>query len=184
MAIGGGTRAMPGRAERRAPAPPPVREQPEHVVVRMRRSGRHLVLPAVCFVLLCFGTGYWWGRLSPAWLNLALPITAGVLAVLTSLVPLVLWLNRITIITTRRLIVKHGFFVRERTEFLLGRGSEATLRRRGPMQLLTGSGDVIVHAGAEGTMILRDVPRARLVQRAVADLIEGAGAVQTARRAG
>jgi hypothetical protein len=33
-------------------------------------------------------------------------------------------------------------------------------------------------------MILRDVPRARLVQRAVADLIERAGPVQNARRAG
>ena len=183
MAIGGGTRAMPGRAERRAPAAPPVREQPEHVVVRMRRSGRHLVWPAICFLAVCFGTGYYWGRLPAPWLNAALPIVAGALAVLLSLVPLVLWLNRITIITTRRLIVKHGFLVRERTEFLLGRGSEATLRR-GPMQLLTGSGDVIVHAGAEGTMILRDVPRARLVQRAVADLIERAGPVQNARRAG
>ncbi len=183
MAIGGGTRAMPGRAERRAPAPPPVREQPEHVVVRLRRSGRHLVWPAVCFLAVCFGTGYWWGRLPVAWLNAALPIVAAVLVVLLSLVPLVLWLNRITIITTRRLIVKQGFVVRERTEFLLGRGSEATLRR-GPLQLLTGSGDVIVHAGAEGTMILRDVPRARLVQRAVADLIDQAASVQSARRAG
>lgn len=183
MAIGGGTRAMPGRAERRAPAPPAVREQPEQVVVRMRRSGRHLVWPAVFFLVVCFGTGYWWGRLPVAWLNAALPIVAVALVVLLSLVPLVLWLNRITIITTRRLIVKHGFVVRERTEFLLGRGSEATLRR-GPLQLLTGSGDVIVHAGAEGTMILRDVPRARLVQRAVADLIDQAASVQSARRAG
>jgi hypothetical protein len=43
---------------------------------------------------------------------------------------------------------------------------------------------VIVHAGAEGTMILRDVPRARLVQRAVSDLIDQAAPVQSARRAG
>jgi membrane protein YdbS with pleckstrin-like domain len=141
------------------------------------------VLPAVLFLLICGGTGYGWGRLPAPWLNSALPIAAGVLLVLCSGLPLLLWLNHVTVITTRRLIVTHGFVVRERTEFLLGRGSEATLRR-GPLQLLTGSGDVIVHAGAEGTMILRDVPRARLVQRAVADLIDQASSVQSARRAG
>jgi membrane protein YdbS with pleckstrin-like domain len=174
---------MPGRTTRRAPAPPPPREQPEHVVVRMRRSGRHLVWPALCFLALCFGTGYWWGRLPAPWLNAALPIAAGVLVVLLSLVPFVLWLNRITIITTRRVIVKHGFVAPERREFPLARGSEVSLRR-GPLQLLTGSGNVIVHAGAEGTLTLQDVPRARLVQRAVSDLIEQAAPGQAARRAG
>jgi membrane protein YdbS with pleckstrin-like domain len=165
MAIGGGTRAAPPRAERRSPSPPaPPRESPEQVIVRLRRSGRHLVLPALCFLVICGGTGYLWGRLSAPWLNAALPIAAAVLVVLCCAMPMLFWLNHVTVITTRRLIVKHGFVVRERTEFLLGQGSEATLRR-GPLQLLSGSGDVIVHAGAEGTMILRDVPRARLVLR-------------------
>jgi hypothetical protein len=161
------------RTERRPTSTPPHREAPEQVVVRLRRSGRHLVWPAVFFVAICFGTGYAWGRLPLPWLNTALPIVAAGLTVLLSLLPLVVWLNRVTIITTRRLIVTQGFMVRERTEFLLGRASDAQLRR-GLLQLLTGSGDVIVRAGAEGTMILRDVPRARLVHRAIADLIERA----------
>jgi membrane protein YdbS with pleckstrin-like domain len=161
------------RTERRPTSTPPQREAPEQVVVRLRRSGRHLVWPALFFVAICFCTGYWWGSFAVAWLNTALPIAAGVLTLLLSLTPLVFWLNRVTIITTKRLIVTRGFFVRERTEFLLGRASDAALRR-GPLQLLTGSGDVIVHAGADGTMILRDVPRARLVHRALTDLIERA----------
>lgn len=163
------------RTERRPTSVPPVREAPEQVVVRLRRSGRHLVWPAIFFVSLCFGTGYWWGRIpSPwLWLNTAMPIVAAGLAVLLSGLPLVFWLNRVTVITTRRLIVTQGFVVRERTEFLLARSSDAVLRR-GPLQLLTGAGDVIVHAGADGTMILRDVPRARLVHRALVDLIDRA----------
>jgi membrane protein YdbS with pleckstrin-like domain len=169
--MGGGTRV---RTERRPTSvPPPPRETPEVVVVRLRRSGRHLVWPAIFFVVICFGTGYFWNRLPMSWLNTALPIAAAGLGVLLSGLPLLFWLNRVTIITTRRLIVTHGFLVRERTEFLLGRGSEATLRRT-PLQLFSGSGDVTVHAGSEGTLILRDVPRARLVQRAIADLIERA----------
>lgn len=161
------------RTERRPTSLPPSRETPEQVIVRLRRSGRHLVWPAIFFVALCFGTGYLWGRLGAPWLNTALPIVAAGLTVLLSLLPLVFWLNRVTIITNRRLIVTQGFLVRERTEFLLGRASDAVLRRR-PVQLLSGSGDVIVHAGAEGTMVLRDVPRARLVHRAITDLIERA----------
>lgn len=161
------------RTERRPTSVPPVREAPEQVVVRLRRSGRHLVWPALFFVAICFGTGYWWGRVPWPWLNTALPVAAAGLAVMLSLLPLVLWLNRITIITTRRLIVQQGFLVRERTEFALSHGEQAVLRR-GPIQLLTGSGDVIVHAGSEGTMILRDLPRARLVHRAVAELLDRA----------
>jgi hypothetical protein len=143
------------------------------VIVRLRRSGRHLVGPAIFFIALCFGTGYSWQRFDApfSWVNTALPIVAAGLTVLLSLLPLIFWLNRVTIITSRRLIVTQGFLVRERTEFVLSRASDAVLRRK-PLQLLTGSGDVIVHAGAEGTMVLRDVPRAKLVHRVVAELIE------------
>ena len=161
------------RTERRPTSLPPSREAPEQVIVRLRRSGRRLVWPAIFFVIICFGTGYGWDRFDAPWLwlNTALPIVAAGLTVLLSLLPLIFWLNRVTIITSRRLIVTQGFLVRERTEFVLGRASDAVLRRR-PIQLLSGSGDVIVHAGAEGTMILRDVPRARLVHRAITELIE------------
>lgn len=161
------------RTERRPTSTPPPREAPEQVIVRLRRSGRHLVWPAIFFIALCFATGYWWQHFTApfVWVNTALPIVAAGLTVLLSLLPLIFWLNRVTIITSRRLIVTQGFLVRERTEFVLARASDAVLRRK-PLQLLTGSGDVIVHAGAEGTMVLRDVPRAKLVHRAVADLIE------------
>lgn len=173
MSFGGGTRV----AARRAPhpsldsAPPPTREQPEHVVARLRRSARSLTGPVMLFLGISFGTGYLWGRLPTPWLNSALPIAALAAIVGFCLVPLLLWMNRVTIVTTRRLITRRGFIVRESREFVLGRGSTLTLRRN-PLQLLAGSGDVIVHAGAQGTMQLRDVPHARLVHQAVSQLIE------------
>jgi membrane protein YdbS with pleckstrin-like domain len=147
----------------------------EHVVARLRRSARSLTGPVLLFLLICSGTGYLWNRLPAPWLNSALPIVALAAAVTFCLVPLLLWMNRVTIVTTRRLITRRGFVVRESTEFVLGRGSTMTLRR-GPLQLLAGSGDVIVHAGAQGTMILRDVPHAKLVHQAVAQLIEQSSA--------
>lgn len=161
------------RTERRPTSTPPQREAPEQVVARLRRSGRHLVWPAVFFLAICFGTGYWWNRLGAPWLNTALPIVAAGLTVLLSLLPLIRWLNRVTIITTRRLIVTRGFLVRERRELSLGLASDISLRR-GPLQLLTNSGDVTVQAGSEGRLTLHDVPRARLVHRALGELIERA----------
>ncbi len=178
MSFGGGTRV----ASRRAPqpsldatAPHVTRDQPEHVVARLRRSARSLTGPVLVFLLICYGTGFLWNRLPAPWLNSALPIAALAAVVAFCLVPLLLWMNRVTIVTTRRLITRRGFLVRESSEFVLGRGSTMTLRR-GPLQLLAGSGDVIVHAGAQGTMILRDIPHARLVHKAVSQLIEQSSA--------
>ena len=174
MSFGGGSRVASRRAPQPSlePAPPHVsREQPEHVVARLRRSARSLTGPVLLFLLISYGTGYLWGRLPAPWLNTALPIAALAAVIGFCLVPLLLWMNRVTIVTTKRLITRRGFLVRESTEFVLGRGSTMTLRRN-PLQLLAGSGDVIVHAGAQGTMTLRDVPHAKLVHQAVSQLIE------------
>jgi membrane protein YdbS with pleckstrin-like domain len=189
MSFGGGSRV----AARRAPHPSldavptaGAREPQEHVVARLRRSARSLTGPVLLFLLICGGTGYLWNRLPSPWLNSALPFVALVAVVAFCLVPLLLWMNRVTIVTTKRLITRRGFVVRESSEFVLGRGSTMTLRR-GPLQLLAGSGDVIVHAGAQGTMILRDVPHAKLVHQAVSQLVEQssaqAGVTSPVRRA-
>src|SRR5919199_3947010 len=174
MSFGGSTRVAsrrPPQPSSDATAPHVPRNQPEHVVARLRRSARSLTGPVLIFLVICYGTGFLWNRLPAPWLNSALPIAALAAIVGFCLVPLLLWMNRVTIVTTKRLITRRGFLVRESTEFVLGRGSTMTLRRN-PLQLLAGSGDVIVHAGAQGTMILRDIPHARLVHRAVSELIE------------
>ena len=88
------------RTERRPTSTPPQREAPEQLVVRLRRSGRHLVWPALFFIAICFCTGYWWNGFDVAWLNTALPLVAGGLTVLLSLLPLIFWLNRVTVVTT------------------------------------------------------------------------------------
>lgn len=182
----GGTRVVgaPERARSQQLPSAPARDAAEQVLVRLRRSGRRLVWPSIFLIAISGATAYFWHTLPLAWMNTALPFVAGALVVLLCVVPLITWANRVTLITTRRLIVKQGFVVRQRTEFVLGRGAQATVRRS-PLQLLAGGGDVIVHAGAAGTMILRDVPRPKLVRRAVTDLIDssvGAASVRPTTR--
>jgi membrane protein YdbS with pleckstrin-like domain len=95
---------------------------------------------------------------------------AGV-TVFVTLLPVLVWLNRRYTVTTRRLIVSHGFFVRTRQELLHSRGYDVTLRR-GPLQHLHRSGHVTINAGLESPVVLRDVPSAVLVVQALQDLME------------
>src|SRR5918912_1475709 len=69
---------------------------------------------------------------------------------------------------------------REPHEHVVARLRRSARSLTGPLLvflfLCFGTGYLIVHAGAQGTMILRDVPHARLVQQAVAELIEQSSA--------
>jgi uncharacterized membrane protein YdbT with pleckstrin-like domain len=96
----------------------------------------------------------------------------GVLAILVLwLLPLVAWLGTRYTITTRRIVLRHGFFVRIRQELLHSRGYDIVVRKNA-MQSLFGSGDVRINTGLEHPVVLRDVPGADLVQSVLHDLME------------
>ena len=69
------------------------------------------------------------------------------LLLLGCLLPFLAWLTRRTTITTRRVIMRSGIFVRVRTEVLHNRGTEVTVRRTWG-QSIFGSGDVRIDIGA------------------------------------
>ncbi|MFC6354775.1 PH domain-containing protein [Luethyella okanaganae] len=166
--------SMPGS---RAPAPAPA----EQVVVRLRRHARILFWPSLLLVACCGVTGYFAGELPESWQNLALLGSAAAVVLLLWLLPLVAWLSRRYTITTRRVIVRHGFFVRVRQELLHSRGYDVTVRKSW-LQSAFGSGDVHVNAGLEKPIVLRDVPNADLVQKVLHDLMESNQSVMAARR--
>jgi membrane protein YdbS with pleckstrin-like domain len=127
--------------------------------------------PTVALLLIVGATAYFFGGFPQSWENLALLAFAGLLALLLWLVPLFRWLGRNYTITTRRIILRSGFLVRVRQELLLSRARDVTVRKNG-MQSMFGSGDVQVGAGSDRPVVLRDVPRANLVQAALHDLME------------
>ncbi len=153
----------------------------ESVVARLRPHGRALFWPTVALVATTAATAYFFGRFPQKWENLALLGAAALAALLLFLVPLVRWLSNNYTITTRRIILRSGFFVRVRQELMHSRGYDVTVRKTG-LQSVFGSGTVQINTGLEHPVVLRDVPSADLVQAALHDLMEANQSVVAAHR--
>ncbi len=145
--------------------------EPERVVARLRPHPRALALPAIALIALTGGTAYGLFALDELWQRLAVLVVGALAAVLLWLLPLVRWLSTQYLLTTRRLVLRRGLAVRTRHEVLLSRSYDVTLRQAG-LQALFGSGDVLINTGLDRPIVLRDAPRAALVQSALSDLIE------------
>ncbi|QIK63934.1 PH domain-containing protein [Leucobacter viscericola] len=144
--------------------------RPEVVVVRFRRHGSRLVLPVLVLLVVAAVAGYWVGALPSAWMNIAAGAGAALLGLLFGIVPILTWLTRRTTVTTRRVIVRSGFFVRHRSEVMLARVREVK-SSRSLAQRMRGSGDVVLLHGIERT-VLSDVPGAEGVIDALQELSE------------
>jgi membrane protein YdbS with pleckstrin-like domain len=143
----------------------------ERVVARLRPHGRALFWPCVVLIAAAGAMGYYYGSFGQLWQNLAVLAGGSLLILLLWLVPLLHWLGIRYVITTRRIVLRSGFFVRVRQELLHSRGYDVTVRKGG-LQSVFGSGDVLVNTGLEHPVIMRDVPSADLVQSALHDLME------------
>jgi membrane protein YdbS with pleckstrin-like domain len=143
----------------------------ERVVARYRPHARRLFWPTVLLIAVAVACGYFLGRFPEQWQNLTALGVAAALVFFFWLLPFVSWLAHRYTVTTRRVIVVRGLFVRERQEVSLRRGFDVTLRRRG-LQALFRTGDVTIHSGSEHPLVVRDVPDARLIVSALTDLSE------------
>ncbi len=145
--------------------------EPEQVIARFRSHGRRLAGPVVIAILVAAATGYIAGRLPEPWMNQAVLILAAVLVLVFAVVPVIAWLAHRYVVTTRRIILRRGLLVNTRRDFLLSRGIDVTLERRG-LQHLFRSADIRV-TGASGIgVLLTDVPAPDLVLQAILDLSE------------
>jgi uncharacterized membrane protein YdbT with pleckstrin-like domain len=119
-----------------------------------------LIVPALLLI----------AALPEAWQQLVVLGVAFVIVLLGSFLPFLAWLTRRTTITTRRIILRSGVFVRLRQELLHSRGYDVTLRRSWA-QSAFGSGDVRIDTGHEHPVVLRDVPNPQLLQVALHELM-------------
>jgi membrane protein YdbS with pleckstrin-like domain len=160
---------------------PGAQTPPERVVARLRPHARALFWPSLFLVLIAGGYGYFALRFDASVARIAVLFGALLLTLLLFLLPYFAWLSRRFIITTRRIVVRRGFFVRKRQELLHSRGYEVELAR-GPLQAMVGSGNLRITVQGETVLIMTDVPKARTVQVALHDLMENAASLQTAQR--
>ncbi|CAD5993076.1 PH domain-containing protein [Agreia sp. COWG] len=159
---------------------PPVREtadsaavhaEPERVVARFRSHGRALFFPTVFVIALAGATGYFAGWFAIEWQNWAVLAGAAVLSVLFFFAPLVRWLSTRYVITTRRIIFRRGLVINTRSELLMGRAHELTVRKS-LLQSMFRCGDVRIGTGPGEFVVLKDVPQADLVLTVLGDLLE------------
>ena len=153
----------------------------ERVVARLRRHARMLIIPAVLLVLVAGATTYAFAVVTESWQQITVVGVAGVLVLLGSFLPFLSWLTRRTTITTRRVIVRSGVFVRVRQELLHSRAYDITVRRSWA-QSAFGSGDVRIDTGHERPVVVRDVPQPQLVEAALRQLVDEAHSGAERRR--
>jgi uncharacterized membrane protein YdbT with pleckstrin-like domain len=154
---------------------------PEAVVARLRPHGRALFWPSLAMILILGATGYFYGSFDEPWQNLTVLAAALLLGIVCWLLPLLSWLGRHYTVTTRRIVLRSGFFVRVRQELLHSRGYDVTVRKHA-LQSLFRSGDILINTGLDHPVVLRDVPGADLVQSALHDLMEHSQNPLAARR--
>ncbi|TQL48670.1 membrane protein YdbS with pleckstrin-like domain [Homoserinimonas aerilata] len=143
----------------------------ERVVARLRPHARALLFPALLLIVGSGALAYFSNFFAEDWQNLAVTVGGTVLLLLIFFVPLFRWLSRRYVVTSRRIIMRHGTFTRSRQELLHSRGYDVTVRK-GALQSMFGSGDVLINTGLDHPVVLRDVPHADLVQSTLHDLME------------
>src|SRR4051812_38358490 len=135
---------------------------PEVVLVRTRPHARRLTLPVLVLFATVTAFGYFGGRFPEEWQNWAALAVACALVFFATLLPFFAWLGHRYTVTSRRIIARRGILVRQRQDVYLARVTDVRLRRT-PLQAAFAAGDVRVVAGPDLTLVLRDVPSARLV---------------------
>jgi uncharacterized membrane protein YdbT with pleckstrin-like domain len=139
-------------------------------------------MPAIALIVIVGAASYGAFALDETWQVLAVLLGAVVAAGLLWVLPLLRWLSTQYLITTRRIVLRRGLLVRTRQEVLLSRSFDVSLRRSG-LQSAFRSGDVLINTGLDRPVVLRDLPRADLVLRALGDVMEASTtSITTVRR--
>lgn len=154
-----------------ATGPAPEQAEPERVVAKFRSHGRRLFFPTILLIAIAGATGYFSGWFAEEWQNWSVLAAGALLAVLFFVIPAVKWLSVRYVLTTRRVILRRGLLVNTRSEVMLSRAGDLTVRKS-VLQAMFRTGDVRIGTAPGEYAVLRDVPRPDLVSEAIGDLIE------------
>jgi membrane protein YdbS with pleckstrin-like domain len=159
----------------------PTSPEAERVIASLRPHARALFWPSLVLIASVGAGSYFVGQFAEDWQNWAVAAAALIVIVLLWLLPTLSWLAKRYVVTTRRIVLRHGLFVRTRQELLHSRGYDLKVRKNA-MQSMFRSGNVEINTGLERPVVLRDIPRADLVQAALHDLMESNQSMVATRR--
>jgi uncharacterized membrane protein YdbT with pleckstrin-like domain len=159
----------------------PTSPEAERVIASLRPHARALFWPSLVLIATVGAASYFAGQFTEDWQNWMVVAAAVAVVVLLWLLPTLAWLAKRYVITTRRIVLRHGLFVRTRQELLHSRGYDLKVRKNA-MQTMFRSGNVEINTGLERPVVLRDIPRADLVQAALHDLMESNQSMVATRR--
>jgi uncharacterized membrane protein YdbT with pleckstrin-like domain len=159
----------------------PTSPEAERVIASLRPHARVLFWPSLVLIASVGAGSYFAGQFTEDWQNTAVVAAALIVVVLLWLLPTLAWLAKRYVITTRRIVLRHGLFVRTRQELLHSRGYDLKVRKNA-IQSMFRSGNVEINTGLEHPVVLRDIPRADLVQAALHDLMESNQSMVATRR--
>lgn len=144
---------------------------PEAKVVKFRAHARKLTWSALVLIVVSGLTPYFFGSFVEPWQNLALIAGAVLLVFMLVIGPFFRWLTRTTVVTTRRIIMRSGFFTQHRGEVRLAQVREIKIKR-GVLQRMWKTGDIVLQAGVTDPIMLRNVPRVAEIAPVLQELIE------------
>lgn len=144
--------------------------QQELRIATQRRSAAGLVWSALLLIAVAGATGYLLTNLPDPFEDWMLIAAAAAVVLIGVVIPWCLWASHTYVMTTRRIIVRRGFIIRRRREFLHATGYGVELVR-GPMQGMFGTGTLrLTWAGS--TLEIRSVRNPRLIRETLSDQIE------------
>lgn len=148
----------------------------EVVVIRVRRHGRALVLPAVVLVLTMGAAGFAAARVPEGPAQGALRAAVAALALLVvvraCLVPFLRWRTTTVTVTDRRVRARSGVLRSRTRDVPLSRIADVVVERS-LGQRLVGSGTLLLDtAGERGAVVVPDVPAVRRVAAELGDLLD------------
>ena len=149
----------------------PTGPEAERIVASLRPHGRALFWPSLALIAIAGAASYYAGSFLEDWQNWAVLVAAVGFGLLFWAIPLSSWLAKRYVITTRRIVLRRGLFVRTRLELLHSRGYDVTVRKNA-LQSMFRSGNVEINTGLDRPVVLKDVPSADLVQSSLHDLME------------
>ncbi|MFM6966511.1 MAG: hypothetical protein ACKOWI_04010 [Rhodoluna sp.] len=127
-------------------------------VVRIRQRSIRLFVPFVTLAAACFAVSFYSGRLPEQWMNIALYSSAGAIAFIFWLLPILRYLSSYVDIYTTRVLARSGLMGQRRDEANFSQVTDVRIGDSKQIQLSLQDGQVI------------ELPRLPKTKKLVADI--------------